>query len=129
MSKICVKSRVTNNMVFIPVHLVEDIFLNNLGQTVIRRTGKENIRVYESMDEVRRKVDVAYGTQQIREQQVQVVRETVRHVEKPVYVPVPVSRGYRPESRSDSIIDTAVGIGAGIVLGDIVGDMLGGLFD
>lgn len=129
MSKICVKSRVTNNMVFIPVHLVEDIFLNNLGQTVIRRTGKENIRVYESMDEVRRKVDVAYGTQQIREQQVQVVRETVRHVEKPFYVPVPVSRGYRPESRSDSIIDTAVGIGAGIVIGDIVGDVLGGLFD
>lgn len=129
MSKICVKSRATNNLVFIPVHLIEDVFANHSGHTLIRRIGKETIRVYESIDEVQRKIDVAYGTQVVREQQ-QVVREVVRHVDRPVAVPVVVpTRGYRPQSRSDSIIDTAVGIGAGIVVGDIVGDLLGSLFD
>lgn len=123
MSKICVKSRVTNNMVFIPVNLVEDIFQNNLGHTVIRRVGKENIRVYESMEEVRRKVDVALGTQHIREQQAQVVHNTV------VVTTPPVARGYRPATRSADILDTAIGVGAGIVIGDVVSDFLTGFFD
>lgn len=116
MSKICVKSRVTNNLVFIPVHLIESVTKNAVGHTLIRRTGKETIRVYESVDDVQRLINNAYGNKEV------VVKEVVRQVDRPVYVPVK-QPGYRPASRGDSIVDTALGIGAGIVMADIIGEI------
>lgn len=125
MSKICVKSRVTNNLVFIPVHLIESVFVNSAGHTLIRRTGKETIRVYESVDEIQRKVDLAYGA--AKPPQV-VVKETVRHVDRPVVI-APRSQGYRPATRTDSIVDTVLGIGGGVIIGGLIGDAIGGVFD
>lgn len=122
MSKICVKSRVTNNLVFIPISLIESVGVNANGQTVIRRTGKESIRVFETVDEIQRKIDATYNIQQPQ----QIRQEVV--VRQPVVVHQQ-QRSYRPSTRSNSIIDTAVGVGAGIVLGDVVSDLIDGLFD
>lgn len=118
MSRICVKSRRTNNLVFIPAHKIVQVGTDEKGHTFIDREDNTRLRVYESLDHVNSMIQQAYGYKPAPQSQ-QIVQQTqVRVVNQP----------YRPQSRSNSIIDTAVGVGAGIVGAEIVGEVIDSLF-
>lgn len=118
MSRICVKSRRTNNLVFIPAHKIVQVGTDEKGHTFIDREDNTRLRVYQSLAEVEAMIQQAYGQRPAPVQQ-QVVQQTqVRVINQP----------YRPQSRSNSIIDTAVGVGAGIVGAELVGEAIDAIF-
>ena len=121
MSKICVKSRRTNSLLFIPVHLIESVYVDDNGHTNILRTGKERIRVYESLERVQEMIQQAYGhvpQQPVVQQQVVQQRTSVV-----------VQQPYRPQSRSNKVVDTALGVGLGVVGAELVGEAIDAIFD
>jgi len=121
MSKICVKSRRTNSLLFIPAHLIESVYVDDNGHTNILRTGKERVRVYESLERVQEMIQQAYG----HVPQKPVVKQQVVHQSTNVVVQQP----YRPQSRSNKIVDTAIGVGLGVVGAELVGEAIDAIFD
>lgn len=117
MSKICVKSRRTNNLVWIPAHMIEEVGATADGRTFIKRTDKGTIYVYETVNRIQQMMQEAYG--QRPQQPVQQVVQQRTTVVAPVY---------RPESRSNKIVDTAVGVGMGMVVGELVGEAIDSIF-
>lgn len=118
MSRICVKSRRTNNLVWIPAHMIEEVGTTADGRTFIKRTDKGTTYVYETVMRIQQMMQEAYG--QRPQQPVQQVVQQRTTVVTPVY---------RPESRSNKIVDTAVGVGMGMVVGELVGEAIDALFD
>lgn len=116
MSKICVKSRRTNSLLFIPAHLIESVYVDDNGHTNILRTGKERVRVYESLERVQEMIQQAYG----HAPQKPVVQQQVVQQRTNVVVQQP----YRPQSRSNKVVDTALGVGLGVVGAELVGEAI-----
>lgn len=118
MSKICVKSLRTHNLVFIPVHMVTGVGTDESGKTYIDRVSSPRLRVYESVDRVQEMIQQAYGHKPATKQ----VNQTVRVNTTTVAV--------APQrNRSDRIVDTALGVGMGIVGAEIVGETIDKIFD
>lgn len=132
MSRICVKSRRTNNLVWIPAHMIEEVGTTADGRTFIKRTDKGTIYVYETVMRIQQMMQEAYGQrpQQPVQQVVQVQGYPMTPQGYPIQQRPPIGNPvYRPESRSNKIVDTAVGVGMGMVVGELVGEAIDAIFD
>lgn len=117
MSKIFLTSGVTGALISISIDQIEEIVPRISGNgSVVKRRGRDNLLVVESVEQVRIKIEnlappKPKPTQQIVQQQVRVVQ--------PVY---------RPKTRSDDVLDTAMGVGLGVIGASIVEDLLDNFF-
>ena len=122
MTKICVTSARTGNIVYIPIDIIEELSDNDLYGTLITRTGKPDLRVRESMREVQQMIErlrpVPRPTQQIQ--------QPVNHRTEVYSVNV---QQPRRNNRAENIVDTAVGVGAAIVGAEIVGEVFDNIFN
>jgi hypothetical protein len=122
MTKICVTSARTGNIVYIPIDIIEELAPATAGTTMVYRTGKPELRVRESMREVQQMVErlrpVPRPTQQ--------VQQPVNHRTEVYSVNV---QQPRRNNRAENIVDTAVGVGAAIVGAEIVGEVFDNIFN
>lgn len=121
MSKIFLKSAITGDLIAVPVDSIEGVSSRPRGGSVVKRRGRDNLLVTETVEQVQDRIDAV----RLPFVHKNTVQQSTQVVTKTQVVPVPV---YRPKTMTEDILTTAAGVGLGVFGGELLGDLFDSIF-